>query len=221
MYLLALSVAPALAICIFIYWKDKFEKEPKKLLVLSFFLGIVSLIPVLFLEIAAMKFGLNAKGNIIQTAIYSFFGIGLIEEGCKYFFIRIGPYRSKAFNEPFDGITYSVMVSMGFAAVENIAYVMDGGYKTAIFRILTAVPAHATFGIIVGYYLGLQKIKGIKSIGIKGLLFASTLHAAYDFFIFISYIPGMWVGALLSLYFGLRFSFKAINIHQQASPFKI
>ena len=221
MVLLALTIAPALAICIFIYWKDKFEKEPKKLLVLSFFLGIVSIIPVLIFEVYAIYLGLNAKGNIIQTAIYSFFGIGLVEEACKYFFIRFVPYRSKAFNEPFDGITYSVMVAMGFATLENIIYVANGGYQVAIMRMLTAVPAHATFGIIIGYYLGLQKIKGIKSIGLKGLLMAATLHAAYDFFILVSYIPGMWFGALLSLYIGLRFSFRAIKIHQQASPFKI
>lgn len=220
MILLSLSLAPSLAICIFIYWKDKFEKEPKRLLVISFFLGVLSFVPVVILEVLASNLGLKSGSGIFQTALYSFFGIGLIEEGCKYFFIRYFPYRNKAFNEPFDGITYSVMVSMGFAAIENVLYVTNGGYGTAVARMLTAVPAHATFGIIMGYYLGLQKINGIEYAGLKGLLFAACLHAAYDFFIFTSYLPGMWIGALVSLYIGIRFSAKAIKMHQQVSPFQ-
>jgi RsiW-degrading membrane proteinase PrsW (M82 family) len=219
MLLLALAIAPGLAICIFIYWKDKFDREPRQLLLLSFFLGVFSVVPAIVLEMIVQLAGLNANTGIAGTAVFAFFGVGLVEESCKYFFTRI-PYRNKAFNEPFDGITYSVMVAMGFATLENALYVYEGGLGVAFSRMLTAVPAHATFGVIIGYYLGLEKMRGIPFLGLRGLFFAALLHAAYDFFLMISYIPGMWVGALLSLYLGVRFSLRAIRLHQAASPFR-
>jgi RsiW-degrading membrane proteinase PrsW (M82 family) len=49
------------------------------------------------------------------------------------------------------------MVSMGFAAFENILYVFQGGFKVALLRAFTAIPAHATFGVIMGYYMGKSK----------------------------------------------------------------
>ncbi len=220
MLLFALAVAPGLAISIYIFWKDKFEKEPKRLLLFSFVLGVLSVIPAIVLEIFSDAAFVNRGNNIVQTALYAWLGIGLIEEGCKYFFIRLFAYRSKSFNEPFDGITYSVMVAMGFATIENVMYVIDGGYGVGILRMFTAVPAHATFGVMMGYYLGLEKVEGKKHFGIIGLLVATTFHAAYDFFLIADYVPGMWIGAWLSLYFGIRFSFRAIKLHQQLSPFQ-
>lgn len=217
---IGLAFAPVIAICIFIYWKDKFEKEPKKLLIFCFFLGAISTIPALLLEIAARKI-LLPPVNLLLLAVYSWAGIGIIEEGCKYFFIRIVPYRNKSFNEPFDGITYSVMVSMGFAGLENLSYILEGGPGVGIIRMLTAIPAHASFGIIMGYYLGLQKMNGDRNLGLKGLLFAATLHAAYDFFLLADSITGMWVGALISLIAGVNFSLRAIKLHQNISPFKV
>ena len=219
MLLPALTIAPGLAICIYIYWKDKFDREPRRLLLLSFILGVLSIIPAVVLEMIVQLAGLNAEGNIAGTAAFAFLGVGLIEESSKYFFTRI-LYRNKAFNEPFDGITYSVMVAMGFATLENAMYVYEGGIGVAISRMVTAVPAHAAFGIIIGYYMGLEKMRGIPLLGLRGLFFAALLHAAYDFFLMTSYIPGMWVGALVSLYLGIRFSLRAIRLHQAASPFR-
>lgn len=110
---------------------------------------------------------------------------------------------------------------MGFATVENIMYVMDSGMQTALLRMVTAVPAHATFGIVMGYYLGLKKFDTKNlNYGLKALAYATLLHGAYDFFLFINYCPGMAIGAVLSLRYGIIFSRKAILLHQQSSPFK-
>jgi RsiW-degrading membrane proteinase PrsW (M82 family) len=220
MFLLSLALAPGFAISIFIYWKDKFEKEPRALLIKSFLLGMISTVPAAFFELFFNRYVLPEPDEIISIGVYSFAGIGIIEEGCKYFFLRSYAYRKSEFNEPFDGITYAVMVSMGFATLENLLYVFQQGAGTAITRMFTAVPAHATFGIIMGYFLGLEKMKGKKYFGLAGLLLAATLHAAYDFFLLTSYIPGMWLGAVLSVFIGIRFSLRAIRLHQNDSPFK-
>ncbi|MFM7823562.1 MAG: PrsW family intramembrane metalloprotease [Bacteroidota bacterium] len=223
-YLLsALAAAPGLAICIYIYWKDKFDPEPRSLLVKSFFLGIGSVIMTLLIsELILPPFGFEHEStNLVWSLASCVLGIGLVEEYSKYFFVRYFAYRKPAFNEPFDGITYCVIVSMGFATLENFAYVFqnEDGFKVAILRMFLSVPAHAVFGVIMGYHLGLQKHYGRKHAGAYGLMLAAVLHGLFDFFLFQSYIPGMFLGALASLFFGLRYSLRAIKMHSEISPF--
>jgi RsiW-degrading membrane proteinase PrsW (M82 family) len=129
-------------------------------------------------------------------------------------------YPNKNFNEPFDGIVYSLTVSLGFAGLENILYVLDGGVETAVLRMFTAVPAHASFGVLMGYFLGKAKFEHKKGhYAIYALAVATLFHGAYDYFWFISYVPGIWIGAVISLIIGIVLSRRAIHIHQQASPF--
>ena len=216
MLLFLLAIAPALAICIFIYWKDKFDKEPKKLLITSFFLGSFSIIITLIISYFVHFIDFNeVNTNQVWSLVSCMLGIGLVEEFSKFIFVRFYAYKKNEFNEPFDGITYSVMVAMGFAAVENTLYVIDGGASIGVIRMFTSVPAHATFGIIMGFFLGLQKINHQKSFGIIGLLLASTFHGLYDFYLMnikFNYLYGLYwfVLFLISIYL----SFKAIKIHQ-------
>lgn len=53
-----------------------------------------------------------------------------------------------------------------------------------------------------------------------GLFLAVLFHGAYDFFLFIRFIPGISIGAFISLIIGVIFSRKAIRIHQDKSHFK-
>ncbi len=223
-YLLsALAAAPGLAICIYIYWKDKFDPEPRSLLVKSFFLGIGSVIMTLLISaIILPQFGFEHEStNLVWSLASCVLGIGLVEEYSKYFFVRYFAYKKSAFDEPFDGITYCVIVSMGFATLENFMYVFqnEDGFKVALMRMVFSVPAHAVFGVIMGYHLGLQKHYGRKSAGVYGLMLAAGLHGLFDFFLFQSYIPGMFLGAVASLIFGLRYSLRAIRMHSEISPF--
>lgn len=83
--------------------------------------------------------------SVWQQFVKAFFVVALIEEFSKYIIVRYYNQPRKWFNEPFDGIIYAVMVSMGFAAFENILYVLQGGFEVALLRAFTAIPAHATF----------------------------------------------------------------------------
>ncbi|MCB9261944.1 MAG: PrsW family intramembrane metalloprotease [Flavobacteriales bacterium] len=229
MWLLALAIAPGIAISIYIYWKDKYDKEPARLLIAAFLWGIASTIPTLMLEGIVEGAGIFHQTSLVKTAIYSFAGIGLIEELCKFLFVYIFLFPKAAFDEPFDGITYSVLVAMGFATLENIAYVVDNGLSTAIVRMFTAVPAHAAFGVIMGFFMGLAKFD--KSQSNTYLAYAvfvpAILHAAYDFplILSISQTPE-WIGeykilgAFITLIIAIWLSRRAIKIHQYNSPFK-
>lgn len=224
MNLLVTALAPVFVIIIYIYLKDKYEKEPKRLLLYHFLLGaIISIIITTILYyVFDIFFPLLNHTSIFEQFIKAFFIVGFTEEFSKYIIVRYVAQPNKAFNEPFDGIVYAVMVSMGFAATENIFYVMESGYETALLRAFTAVPAHATFGILMGFYMGKAKFSNNKSVfNLTGLLLAILFHGAYDFFLFIDFVPGIWVGAFMSLFIGIVLSRKAIKKHQTDSHFKI
>jgi len=221
---LIVATVPVLIIIIFVYVKDKYEKEPKKVLLKHFLLGaIVSvLLSFLLYFIVESFFPPANEFSVFDQFVKAFFVVGLIEEFSKYIIVLLYGQKRSFFNEPFDGIVYCVMVSMGFAFVENILYVIDGGLDVAILRAFTAIPAHATFAIIMGYFMGKAKFsKNRVKWNLIGLLLAIILHGAYDFFIFINFIPGISIGAIVSLILGIALSLKAIKVHQKNSNFKL
>ena len=219
-FLLAIALAPGAAIGLYIYWKDKHEREPLGLLVKSFFFGVISTLITLLISWPISRLVPLDPTSLTQQAVHAFLLVALIEEFSKFIFVRWVLYPNKNFNEPFDGIVYSVTVSLGFAGLENILYVLDGGVETAVLRMFTAVPAHASFGVLMGYFLGKAKFEHKKGhYAIYALGVATLFHGAYDYFWFIAYVPGIWIGAVISLIIGIVLSRRAIHIHQQASPF--
>ncbi|WP_456376675.1 PrsW family intramembrane metalloprotease [Lutibacter sp.] len=223
MTLLITAIAPVFLVIIYIYIKDKFEKESKKLLFYTFLFGaILSILISSILYVIYDSFLPKAdEFSVFDQFIKAFFVVALIEEFSKYIVVRYYNQPKKDFNEPFDGIVYAVMVSMGFAAVENIFYVFEGGIGVALLRALTAIPAHATFGIIMGYFMGIAKFSTNKrKWNLIGLSLAILAHGTYDFFLFINFIPGISIGAFISLLLGIILSRKAIKIHQKNSNFK-
>ena len=219
--LLGLAVAPGIAIMLYVYWSDTHEKEPTRLVLLSFFYGCLSVLVTLTISAILYSFIVLEEDNILHQGIDAFFMVALVEEFSKFIFVRWLIFPKKDFNEPYDGIVYTVMVGMGFATVENIMYVFQGGYSVGILRMFTAVPAHAAFAVLMGYFLGMAKFRhDVNRYAMFGLISAMLLHGAYDFFLFISWIPGIWLGALISLILGIVLSFKAMKIHREDSPFK-
>lgn len=223
MILLLSAIAPVFLVIIYIYIKDKYEKEPKRLMLTAFLLGAIISIIITSLMYYVFDFvlPLDDHTSLLQLFIKAFFVVGLTEEFSKYVIVRYFAQTRHAFNEPFDGIVYAVMVSMGFAATENIVYVFESGFETALLRAITAIPAHATFGILMGYFMGKAKFSNNKIVlNLTGLLLAAIFHGTYDFFLFIDFIPGIWIGAFVSLFIGILLSRKAIQQHQENSHFK-
>jgi len=206
---------------LYIYLKDKHEREPLGLLMISFLYGIFSVAVTLIVSYPVNAFFITREDDVVEQFANAFLKVAFIEEFSKFIFIRFILFNNKNFNEPFDGIVYAVMVSMGFATLENIIYVFDYGYATGFLRMFTAVPAHATFAVLMGFFLGKAKFSHRNQLylSLAALASATIFHGAYDYFWFISYIPGIWVGAIASLITGFVLARKAIRLHQQVSPF--
>jgi RsiW-degrading membrane proteinase PrsW (M82 family) len=221
MEIIALALAPGVMISLYIYLRDKYEREPFTMVVWAIFLGVVSTGLTLIIA-GPFSLMLDPRDQHIGDQLFhAFVQVSLVEEPSKFLCFIISIYRRKDFNEPFDGIVYAVLIGMGFATVENVLYVSSGGVEVGILRMFTAVPAHMTFGVLMGYFLGVAKFSHrALRFQVLGLTAAVVFHGFYDFFLFISYIPGIYVGAFVSLAVALYLSRLAIRRHVQQSPFK-
>lgn len=216
----ALAVAPGIAIMLAIYALDQRNREPLGLLVRCFLLGVLSVALPLFVQtVAAIKGWSPSGGGLLQTALYAFLIVGLSEEGGKYLALRYFAYPKKAFDEPFDGIVYSVMIGMGFATAENISYVYQFGMATGWARMFISVPAHACFAVLMGYYTGLAKFipQHRGTLLFTGLFWAVVFHGAFDFFLFLGDSIFQVLAALVCLFIAVRLSIRAIRQHRATS----
>jgi RsiW-degrading membrane proteinase PrsW (M82 family) len=207
MSLLLVTILPSILIILFFVNSDKF-KEPKSEIIKVFIFGILITIPAYILNTFLGDFWYN-NTKVSQNLISSFLTAAPVEEGLKLSILYYFVYKMKDFNEPLDGIVYGVTASLGFATLENIYYVylLADHFQTtsmalAVVRSFSAVPAHAVFGIFMGYFF--MKYSFIK----KGdnLFFAFiipfVLHGCYNlfiasnFFVSLTLIIVAWIVAL-------------------------
>jgi RsiW-degrading membrane proteinase PrsW (M82 family) len=225
--LLALAIFPGLLISYYIWWRDKHEPEPHKYLIACFIFGILSIIPALFLEIFGMSMGYTDGPNVYKTFIFALIVIGFSEEFSKYLFLRFYIFPKKEFCEPMDGIVYSVMVSMGFATCENVFYIFgqpttEQAYNVAYMRMLTAVPAHASFAVLMGYFVGKAKFvsKNRTVLLFSGLIAATIVHGLYDFFLMQKMDEALAIFTFIILLAAIIIGRYMIHWHVEESPHK-
>ncbi len=213
--LIYLAAGPGIAVAVYIYYSDKWEPEPKTTVVKAFLLGGLACFPTSYIEGVFEKvFSLQnifTEGSSAigwQQVFYAFIGVALVEELCKFIFLKGFIYDDREFSEPFDGIVFGGILGCGFATVENLFYVFRLGQEAGMLRLFTAVPGHAFLGIILGYFMGRAKFSFEPEKELwKGLVSVVIIHGIYDtaafsrtgwaFFV----IFGM---VFLSIYFGLR-----------------
>lgn len=185
------AILPVIVLLIFIYSKDKYNKEPIGKLILVFFVGCFSVLPAALQEGLLMRFAPSAEQMPILNGVYDGFVVaGFSEELWKLILLMIFIWRSPHFDEYFDGIVYAVYLSLGFACVENIGYVFGGEdqISTALLRGLLAVPAHFLFAVMMGYHLSLAKFDpSHKSTHLwHALLYPALMHGTYDAILMVS-----------------------------------
>ena len=183
------SVLPVLVLLVFVYRKDKFQPEPWGKLVLTFFVGCLSVVPAIVLESGMSLF---MPDEPVAAAFYNGFAVaGFCEELCKLLMLYWVVWKSPHFDEYFDGIVYAAFLSLGFACVENIGYVlMESGTPmiTALFRGVLAVPAHFLFAVTMGYHFSLAKFDPAhrRRHLFRAFFYPFLLHGTYDALLMVS-----------------------------------
>lgn len=158
--LIALAVLPVLILAYVVYKQDKVEKEPFGKLLKAFLLGCLAVVPAIFFEEVLSVF--TPQVPVLHGAYTGFVVAGCSEELCKLLMLYWAVWKSREFNEYFDGIVYACFVSLGFAGVENIGYVtmqdtLSDSLSVGVLRSVLSVPGHFLFGVMMGYYFALAK----------------------------------------------------------------
>jgi RsiW-degrading membrane proteinase PrsW (M82 family) len=197
--LLFVAVAPGLFLLGYFYHRDKYEREPKKLIFKVFSFGALTVIPAIIFELILEKIFNAFSTGVINVFLVCFFVIGPVEEILKYFVVRNWAYNRPEFNEIMDGIVYAVSASLGFATLENIIYVLSNGLGVGLIRAFLAVPGHAMYGAIMGYFLGRAKLNCLRASRLitTGVLLAILFHGLYDFLLLTKTALAILVIALL------------------------
>lgn len=182
--LLAAALLPAILLWYYI-WKQDPQPEPTRWLVKAALYGAAICIPVALVEtlIDNAIFG-GEPSTLIGTTIQAFFVAALPEESFKLLALWLVLRKNPFFDEHFDGIVYAVCVGLGFAAIENVAYVVseeDNWMGVAIARALLAVPGHYAFAVLMGYYYSLYHFVDRSPRTAACVLLVPVLaHGVYD-----------------------------------------
>lgn len=231
MHVIALAVLPAIILIYYTYQQDKLQREPVRNLVKAFFFGWMSVLASFLISMPSMSMGLFSQdiqtlGDAFRMA---FFGAAIPEESAKLFLLWLFLRKCKDFDERMDGIVYAVCVGMGFAAFENIEYLVASGTNwvtTGIGRSLTAIPGHFAFAVIMGYYYSLNHFDKYRAplAGIKMWLYPVLAHGLYDTVAMSSAVTPELSGAisvaiLLGCFWALKWARKRMQRHLVADSY--
>ena len=202
--LLAMALLPALLLMRWVYRQDTVEREPRNLLWKLVLRGALCCIPAGLLEslfIPVMS-RFAPEGTLLNSFLQTFLVVAVAEEGCKYFLLRKTTWDDPNFNYRFDGIVYAVFLSLGFAALENVTYLLNFGPGVLFARGLLSIPGHATFGVFMGLFYANSKQADLYNSGVghrrnQWLAFfvPVLLHGFYDFCLMSnnSFLAGFFV----------------------------
>lgn len=182
--LLTVAIAPGLALFSYFYLRKQIAKEPSRTLFHTFLYGAIMTFPIMFIQHVFEEENVIAN-SFLRNVIFT----SGIEEFFKWLILLIAIYRHVEFEDAYDGILYGASVSLGFATVENIIYLLTFGMDTAFLRALLPVSSHALFGVVMGYYFGKAKFAieaDINRYLFLALLASYSLHFIYNAILTIS-----------------------------------
>ncbi len=188
MTLLLVTILPSILIILFFVYSDKF-REPRGQILKVFIYGILITIPAYFFNTYLNAFWYN-NFRVSEGLIGSFLTAAPVEEGLKLSILYFFVYKMKDFNEPIDGIVYGVTASLGFATLENFYYVyiladyfQTSSMSLAVARSFSAVPAHAVFGVFMGYFFMRYSFIKKRDNLFFAFIIPFVLHGCYNLFV--------------------------------------
>lgn len=211
MLTLIMTFLPAWVILQYVYRFDRFEQEPISLMFKAFAIGCLTPVATVLL-LALIDFQAETPFHM------ALFGAALPEEAIKFAVLYLIIWKSKHFDEYFDGIVYAVCVGLGFAVLENVLYVAQGGLTVALMRAVTAVPGHASFAVFMGYFMALARFTPAARTGylLLALLVPILMHFLYDYLAMsaASEVHDENIG--LAMLLAVAFLFFVIGMYRQA-----
>lgn len=210
---LFLSFIPAWLYAYTVYWFDRFEREPKKLLLVVFLWGAV--IAVIGAVIAEWLLGegtlaITKNQALTDLASDSFFA-PVVEESLKGIAILLVAFVFwSEFDSLLDGLVYAGIVALGFAATENTFYLFSGYdeqgwglfFTLFVLRVILTGWNHAAFTAFIG--IGIAVARTNKRwwlwllAPLLGWLMAVLVHGTYNALVRTESGAGLLLGLCVS-----------------------
>lgn len=201
---------------LWVWLRNDHKPEPRGLITLAFIGGAL----VVPLVIPVQQFIHHWIGQYSNTVV----AIAGVEEFAKFLMVAILVFPTRFVEEPIDYGVYLVTGALGFAALENMLFLLnplqDGNIALTLtagnLRFLGATVVHATSAAIIGISLGIVFYKNHIYkffFGLVGIIGATALHALFNFFIMkdtdisiISTISILWVVGIF-----VAFAFRKLS----------
>lgn len=224
--LIAAASLPALVILIYVYVKDRTEREPGRLLLKLFFLGFLAAVFAIIAELIGdvLLKKMTFASEDLEIFIRYMFVVALSEEFFKYILMRKATWKNPNFNCSYDGVVYAVFTSLGFAVLENLFYIINGGFSTALIRAVTAIPGHASFGVFMGVFYSFakrQKSKGNHTASsifeILAVALPVLVHGIYDYSTTLGNI-WLFIGFIIVLFVVSFILIRRMSVNDRILP---
>ena len=197
-FIFGISLIPSLIMLGLILYSDKKSKEPLLLIILCAFSGIFTITLAMFIQNFIMNNIniLNTGNNISIQSTIKIILLSSTEEYCKLIILYLFFSHFKSFDDIYDGFVYSAIIALSFAGIETVMYVFKEitpleQSALALTRTFTSIPLHLVCGIVMGYYIALEKFARKKRYKILELLKSISIpiiiHSVYN--ILLTFIP--------------------------------
>lgn len=218
--IISILLSPLLALLLYFYVRYRFKKGYFALFSRSYFLGILSvLIPALIYFILYQQ-GYTRLSNLRRILFYSFVGIGFAQELGKFIVLRYLVLPSSQFQNPSDGILYSLMINFGnMSLITVLGLLLFPELSPLVF--ISGIFISMLFAVVMGFFVGMGKVRHNRLVdSFTGLFGAAFFHGSYQFILetkdyklMIAFIAGSAIITLMLL-------FKAIEITDQVKQDK-
>lgn len=210
-----------------VWWMDRYEREPLRLLAFLFLCGAVPCAGVaLFAHFALSFLATHSLPVLVNEPISVVILAPLIEETIKILPILLIRNHND-FNNPTDGIVYGSAVGFGFAMTENLFYFLNSFYTwgqfnwlwTMIIRTVFTGMLHAFSTGFAGYMIGRAKYHHVRyrtataaglalailfhMIWNSAIFFAVSLDLSRYLYFFFGCFPALIVGMIFLMQFSL------------------
>jgi len=195
-----------------LWLKEDVHPEPRRLIVTAFIGGMIAVPLVIPLQ--------SLVKNTVSEAVTIIILWALIEETLKFLAGYYTTLTKKTTNEPIDPVMFLLTAALGFAAMENVLFIINPaiigdlytGLITSNLRFVGATLVHLVCSSAVGISLGLAFYKSRTSKIlhlVTGIIIATALHSTFNLFIMnatgtraFAIFFGVWVSVIvLALFF--------------------
>lgn len=180
-----LAIVPSVLWMALFYSQDRLEPEPHRYVISVFVLGGLlggAIQQPLLREVFQVPHWMEARAfdYVISTTLLN----GILSATLTYCAVRFTVMPTDEFDERIDGIIYGTAAALGLGVAANLSYLIENGaisLGVGTLQIIVTSLAYASFGAIVGYFLGLIKPGGYTPwLAPLGIIIAGVLHGIYE-----------------------------------------